>query len=149
MLPPPPPPTPHSLSLSISPKSVMGLHLVALAAVQFSKGGATTTQMVSNLVWPYLIRVCLSLKIAHQDVLSSSRLFLFQLTQIIMVNLDHHHRDHHRIQLDNRTANTRNRWHRALRLVRERVDQVREVIMGPLPYDQDEDSLHILSMLAL
>uniref|UniRef100_A0A7C9CV41 Secreted protein n=1 Tax=Opuntia streptacantha TaxID=393608 RepID=A0A7C9CV41_OPUST len=126
----------------------MGLHLVAVvAALHFPRGGAAPTiQIASSLLLPFVLRVCLSLRIVHRDVVCSSRLFLFQVTQIL-AGFDHNDRDH---QYNNQTANSgRNRWHRVLRLVRQRADQVRRVLMGPIPRDQDEDSLHLLSMLAL
>lgn len=97
-----------------------------------------TPRIAANLIWPFLIKLCLSLKVSPQDLVSSSRFFLFQIAQIFARNNNSN---------NNSTSNNSSRLDRAIRLVRERVVLARDS-PASLPND-DEQSLHILSMLAL
>ncbi|KAK9698790.1 hypothetical protein RND81_08G131500 [Saponaria officinalis] len=113
----------------------MGIHLIPLAAFHLSRGGGgvATPRILGTLIWPYLLKLCLSLKLSPQDLITSSRFLFFQLSQILVH--------------DDRTVNNNSRLNRALRLVRERVVQSREV--GRHFPSSGEESLHLLAMLSL
>ncbi|KAJ8449401.1 hypothetical protein Cgig2_002533 [Carnegiea gigantea] len=113
-------------------------------ALRSGGGAGSTTQMVASLAWPYLLRVCLSFRVAHQDLVSATRLFLFQLARIIT-------HDHHESPVD-QTANNRrrrSRWDRAIRLVGGRLAEARRRVVVTIPYTDVEANLHVFSMISL
>ncbi|XP_021764252.1 uncharacterized protein LOC110728891 [Chenopodium quinoa] len=113
----------------------MGMHLVVVAAFHLSRGagagagagaGLTTPRIAANLIWPFLFKLCLSVKVSPQDLVCSTRFLLFQIAQIFS-------------GVDNTNNTSNSRWDRTLRLVRERVAVARHSPRS-LPHD-DEESL--------
>ena len=118
----------------------MGMHLMVVAAIHLSRAGSigaagASPGLAANLIWPFLVKLCLSVQVNPHDWISSSRFLIFQFAQIFARNSR------------NDENQNNNRWDRAIRLVRERIDLARDSHMS-LRHD-DEESLHILSMLAL
>ncbi|KAL9231135.1 hypothetical protein vseg_006395 [Gypsophila vaccaria] len=119
----------------------MGIHLIPLAALHLTSGGGgggarvvATPRILGTLIWPYLLKLCLSFKVSPHGMITSSRFLVFQLTQILAHG--------------NQTGSDSNtRLDRAIRLVRERVAQAREA-QRHFP-SNGEDNLHLLSMLSL
>ena len=130
----------------------MAVHMMAVAAaLHLSRSGAaagSTTQIVASLAWPYLLRLFLSFRVAHQDLVSAARLFLFQLGRII--TLDHDHDHDHQSPVDE-TANNRrrSRWVRAVRLVRGRLAEARRRVVVTSSHSDEEANLHVFSMISL
>ncbi|XVE65079.1 hypothetical protein DITRI_Ditri07aG0153600 [Diplodiscus trichospermus] len=117
----------------------MGLHLVALAKLQFLSLSHSFTPLVAGALFPFVLKLSISLRIVRNrrlyiDVIDATRLFLFQLSQIAS-DAD-------------RAAATGNgdRCHRTLRLVCSRITHVRR---PPAGQSGDEDSFHTLTMLSL
>lgn len=115
----------------------MGLHLVVLAKLNLIANTQTSfsTPFLATLIGPFLFKIFLNFRPIHRvyaNIIHNWRLFFFQLDQIAF------HSDHV-------PAGTERRFHRALRLVSERISQARQ----PSTLEFDEDSLHALSMIAL
>ncbi|KAL2525166.1 Uncharacterized protein Adt_10220 [Abeliophyllum distichum] len=89
------------------------------------------TPVVATLLWPFLLKVSFSLRPLRQlctDMIHDLRLFFFQMGEI--------------------TSNSDGigaRFDRALRLVHGRITRVTHARF----LDQDEESLHLVSSLAL
>ncbi|KAF9689882.1 hypothetical protein SADUNF_Sadunf01G0138600 [Salix dunnii] len=117
----------------------MGLPVVGLAKLNllFSTSHTGGTSLITCLLCPYVLKLTFSVRLvrhAYTDLLYSSRLFLFQLSQIVFDN------DQPAALAGNST-----RLGRALRLVYQRVTRARRPPAAP----DDEDNFHALSMLSL
>lgn len=124
----------------------MVLHLIVLAKLKLKLLATPATaashgsiQVVASLVFPYIFRVATSftslVRVGYVDLQYSSRLFMFQLMQIVL----------HCNQLNH---NEGTRWHRALRLVSQSMARVRRYIAAPR-HEDHEGSLYDVSMVAL
>uniref|UniRef100_A0A7C8YZQ8 Uncharacterized protein n=2 Tax=Opuntia streptacantha TaxID=393608 RepID=A0A7C8YZQ8_OPUST len=126
----------------------MAVHMMAVAAaLPLSRGGAaagSTTQIVASLAWPYLLRLFLSFRVAHQDLVSATRLFLFQLGRIIT-----HDHDHQSPVDETANNRRRSRWVRAVRLVRGRLAEARRRVVVTSSHSDEEANLHVFSMISL
>ncbi|OVA06903.1 hypothetical protein BVC80_7515g5 [Macleaya cordata] len=95
---------------------------------------SNTAPIVTPLVFLFILKIPFIRNMRREyytDLFGASRLFFFRLSRIIFED-------------DPTTVNGR-RWVRALRLVREWVTNTRR----PATMQSDEDSLHVVSMLAL
>ncbi|KAG6788768.1 hypothetical protein NC652_001708 [Populus alba x Populus x berolinensis] len=116
----------------------MGIPMVALAKLNLLLSKSHTgTSLITCLLCPYVLKLTFSVRLVRQaytDLLYSSRLFLFQLSQIAF-------------DADQPAAPAGNstRLGRALRLVYQRVTRARR---SPTAQD-DEDNFHALSMFSL
>ncbi|XVF51736.1 hypothetical protein PTKIN_Ptkin04bG0208900 [Pterospermum kingtungense] len=114
----------------------MGLHLVALAKLHLLS--PSHTPLVASLFCPFVLKLSFSSSIVRRvyfDVTDATRLFFFQLSQIVF-------------EPDHQPAPGNagdSRWERALRLVCQRITHARRSPAG----QSDEDSLHTLTMLSL
>ncbi|KAL4571313.1 hypothetical protein LXL04_018071 [Taraxacum kok-saghyz] len=105
----------------------MGLHLVALLGVSKLHGAP----FVAILAWPFFLKVLFSLRPFHnviKSVAQDSRLFVFQLTQIISGADNQHER----------------RLERIIRLVHHRVPNIGR----SMPFDNYDQSLQALQIVA-
>ncbi|KAG5228927.1 hypothetical protein OIU77_023570 [Salix suchowensis] len=117
----------------------MGLHVVGLAKLNLllstsHTGGAS---LFTCLLCPYLLKLTFSVRLVRHactDLLHSSRLFLFQLSQIVFDN-----------NQPAALAGNSTRLGRARRLVYQSVTRARR----PPTAQDDEDNFHALSMLSL
>ncbi|CAL5442035.1 unnamed protein product [Camellia sinensis] len=114
---------------------MMGLHLVVLAKLNLTAtAGHGASPLVVILVCPFLLKLSFSsrpFQRAYNDIIRASRLFFFQLGQIAFNNIE--------------PAGPRQRWHRALRLVYQRLTHATRSLAS----ESYEESLRALSMLAL
>ncbi|KMS97881.1 hypothetical protein BVRB_5g123110 [Beta vulgaris subsp. vulgaris] len=126
----------------------MGVHLVVVAAFHLSRGSMSFSipRIAANLIWPFLVKLCLSLKIPPQDLVSSSSFLLFQISQIFNHQNNTNNNSTNTITTTSTSTST-TRLDRAVRLVRQRLALARDS-SSSLAHD-DEESLRILSMLAL
>lgn len=121
----------------------MGLHLVALVKLKLMIGAGTshnslTPLLVTTLVCPFVLKICLSLRSLPQvydDISHASRLFFFQLGQIAF----------HVRQED---LGNQSRWERALRVFCQMVTGARRSPASLLSSDEAH-RLHDLSMITL
>ncbi|KAK8658199.1 hypothetical protein V6N13_036411 [Hibiscus sabdariffa] len=117
----------------------MGLHVVAVAMAKLhllSPSHSFTTPLVAGLICPFVLKVSFRLSFLRRvyiDAFDASRLFIFQLSQIAL-GAD-----------QPAPGNGGRRWQRALRLVCQRIAQVRR----PTVAESEEDSFHTFSMLSL
>ncbi|KAM7531115.1 hypothetical protein LguiB_034525 [Lonicera macranthoides] len=116
----------------------MGLHLVILSKLSLmaNSHSSISTPMVATLLWPLLVKLFLTLRPINQiynDIIHNSRLFFFRLEQIAFSS--------------GSGSGSGSRLERALRLVSERLTQIRE--SSSSSSQSHEESFHTLSMLAL
>ncbi|GFZ16520.1 hypothetical protein Acr_25g0009290 [Actinidia rufa] len=116
----------------------MGMHFMVLAKLNMTTGGHSSglAPVVASLVWPFILKLSFGLRPLQQtstNLLHASRLFFFQLSQIVF-NAE-----------SNQSQGSR--FERAVRLVYQRF--ARTTRPSPPDSDEDEDSLHTLSMIAL
>ncbi|KAI3707361.1 hypothetical protein L6452_25804 [Arctium lappa] len=108
----------------------MPLHLMLVAKIH----SFSATPMLATLIWPFCMKVMLSLR-PIKDIVRSiaydSNVLVFQLTHIITS-----HEDRGR------------RWHRVARVVHQRMLTTTRSTIA-LATQTDEDSLHTLTMVAL
>ncbi|KAL6979745.1 hypothetical protein U1Q18_021400 [Sarracenia purpurea var. burkii] len=113
----------------------MGLHLVVLVKLNLAATVHGGCPMVVTLVWPYILKLAVSLRPlrrGYTSVIYGGRLFFFQLAQIAS-NAEP-------------GVGNRRRWERALRLVCQRIAHARRYSPA---LESDEESFRTLSMLAL
>ncbi|KAL9405898.1 hypothetical protein Peur_002870 [Populus x canadensis] len=117
----------------------MGIPMVALAKLNLLLSKSHTgTSLITCLLCPYVLKLTFSVRLVRQaytDLLYSSRLFLFQLSQIAFDADDQ----------PAALAGNSTRLGRALRLLNQRVTRARR---SPTAQD-DEDNFHALSMFSL
>ncbi|OMO52450.1 hypothetical protein COLO4_37181 [Corchorus olitorius] len=122
----------------------MGLHLLALAKLRLLSSSPTFTPLLAaTLICPFLLKLSFSLGIVRRtytDVIESTRLFFFQLRQIIAFE-----DDHDQPPPGGNGGGVPDRWQRALRLICQRITLVRR---SPA-VESDEDNFHTLTMLSL
>lgn len=120
----------------------MGLHLVALAKVKLlGVSKLHGAPFVAILAWPFFLKVVLSLKPFQNLIMSvaqESRLFVFQLNQIIGFQAAG------RSRADHGFDGNRRRWERVIRLVQERLPNVGR----SMPFEDYDQSLQVLSIVA-
>ncbi|XWS49737.1 hypothetical protein CRYUN_Cryun12cG0028500 [Craigia yunnanensis] len=83
----------------------MGLHLVALAKLHLLSPSHSFTPVVAGLICPFVLKISFSSRIVRRvyiDVIVASRLFFFQLSQIVF-------------DADRPALSNGDRWRRALR----------------------------------
>lgn len=115
----------------------MVLHFAAIAKLNFIFGSHGLSPILAALIWPFLIKLAFSTRLVHQDfndLVHGSRLFLFQLQQIV----ESEARGGAEVEAEPR-------WQRAVRLVYRRATQTRAASGS----SEEEDALHTLSMIAL
>ncbi|KAK9716379.1 hypothetical protein RND81_06G229300 [Saponaria officinalis] len=138
----------------------MGFHLLAIANLKLAKAATHgCTPLVLSLILPFILRMSCSVRIIRQsyiDLFYSSRLFMFQLTQIVLDDNNNSNNNNNNIEgsNDNRVGSrdiSRGgaRWDRALRLVSERLIRTRRHLASMRYDDDDEVSFHDFSMIAL
>ncbi|CAH1415700.1 unnamed protein product [Lactuca virosa] len=120
----------------------MGLHLVALAKVKLlGVSKLHGAPFVAILAWPLFLKVVLSLRPFQNLIMSvaqESRLFVFQLNQIIGFQAAG------RSRADHGFDGNRRRWERVIRLVQERLPNVGR----SMPFEDYDQSLQALSIVA-
>ncbi|PRQ18186.1 hypothetical protein RchiOBHm_Chr7g0203191 [Rosa chinensis] len=133
----------------------MVLHMAVVASVKLKLLSCTShsliTPVVSGLIWPFVIKVSFSLRSvrrAYADVIHFSRLFFFQLNQIVRAFDEHDVRaDHDEPAAIVGNNNNNTRLERALRLVCRTVTNGFRRSSEALQLD--EQSIHALAMIAL
>lgn len=136
--------------------------MAAVAKVVWMSSQSAAGPMVGGLVFPFLLKLSFSMTLVRKtycDLVHASRFFFFQLSHIAFNNdtIYHHHHHHHRHvnyggrNNNNTIMNFNSRFERALRLVYERLTHFRrsQYSQPPMASQDQEDSLHTLSMLAL
>ncbi|KAL9246831.1 hypothetical protein vseg_020322 [Gypsophila vaccaria] len=146
----------------------MGFHLlVVMAKLKLTKVASHgCTPIIVSLIFPFILRMSCSVRIIRQayvDLFYSSRLFFFQLTQIVLDD-NGTRRDpsnNNRVLLrsidssgsgsgrGNGSSSSGARWDRALRLVSERLTRTRRHLASMRFDEDDEASFHEFSMIAL
>ncbi|KAI3713309.1 hypothetical protein L1987_71884 [Smallanthus sonchifolius] len=112
----------------------MGLHLVLLGFCKLHGAGAP---LLVTLAWPFFIKVLFSLRPFKNVIMSikqDSRLFVFQLSQIIGFQ---DHRANHE-------PGNRRRWDRIIQLVHQRLRDIGH----SMPFSDYERTLQTLTVAA-
>ncbi|MBA0881610.1 hypothetical protein Goshw_024737 [Gossypium schwendimanii] len=117
----------------------MGICLVALAKLHLlTPAHSISAPLLAGFICPFVVKLAFRFRIVRRvyiDMLYATRLFFFQLSQIVFdAGGDRQP-----------SPGDGERWLRALRLVSERITHVRR---SPVA-DSDEDSFHTLTVLSL
>ncbi|KAK9927558.1 hypothetical protein M0R45_024739 [Rubus argutus] len=132
----------------------MVLHMAVVATMKLKLLSCTShsliTPVVSGLIWPFVIKLSFSLRLVRRtytDVIHASRLFFFQMEQIIRAIDEHGHADHDERPVAIIGTNNNSRLERAVRLVHQTVTN--SVRQSSEALQLDEQSIHTLAMIAL